>query len=503
MNGLKMDTYVLELKNISKYFPGVKALEEVGFNLKKGEIHALVGENGAGKSTLIKIITGVLQPDEGEIFFHGEKIVFSDPTVAQKNLIAAIYQNPTCFPHLSVTENIFMGHPIVEPRTRRLLWNEMNAEAMRLLKTLGSELNPGSKMGDLSVAQQQMVEIAKALSLDARILIMDEPTAALTSRETEELYEITRTLRKKGTSVVFISHRFEDIYQIADRVTVLRDGKSVGTWNVSEISEGELIKAMVGREISQLFPKSEVPIGDEVLRVEGLSRVGYFADISFSLHEGEILGFSGLVGSGRSEVAQAIFGIHPYDGGKIFVRGKEVPIDSPWKAMEMGIGYLPEDRQLQGLVLPLTITDNITLSTLDRYARKGWLKSRAGHDISQKLFSLLKIKASSIFDKTYSLSGGNQQKVVVGKLLAGELRILIMDEPTKGVDVGAKSAIHKIMSDLAANGFALIMISSEMPEILGMSDSIVVMREGRITRTFSREEANQEKLLTAAVEVGR
>ncbi len=498
-----MNEYVLELKSISKYFPGVKALEKVDFNLKPAEIHALVGENGAGKSTLIKIITGVFQPDEGEIIFHGNTVVFSDPTVSQKNLIAAIYQNPTCFPHLTVTENIFMGHPMVEQRTRRLMWNEMNAEAKRLLQSLGNDLNPVSKMGDLSVAQQQMVEIAKALSLNARILIMDEPTAALTNRETEELYAITRNLSKNGTSVIFISHRFEDIFQIADRVTVFRDGKSIGTWFVSEISEGELIKAMVGREISQLFPKSDVPLGEEVLRVEGLSRVGHFADVSFSLHQGEILGFSGLVGSGRSEVAQAIFGIHPYDSGKIFVRGKEVTIDSPWKAMDQGIGYLPEDRQLQGLILPMTITDNITLSTLDRYARRGWLKSRAGHETSQKLFELLKIKAPSIFDKIYSLSGGNQQKVVVGKLLAGELRILIMDEPTKGVDIGAKSSIHKIMSDLAAEGFALIMISSEMPEILGMSDSIVVMHEGRIMRTFSREDASQEKLLAAAVEVNR
>ncbi|HSV31965.1 MAG TPA: sugar ABC transporter ATP-binding protein [Atribacteraceae bacterium] len=498
-----MNEFVLELKGISKNFPGVKALESVDFNLKPGEIHALVGENGAGKSTLIKIITGVFQPDKGEILFHGKKILISNPTVAQKHLIAAIYQYPTCFPHLTVMENIFMGHPLVEPRSRHLLWKEMRVEAKRLLKSLGTDLNPNLRMGDLSIAQQQMVEIAKALSLNARILIMDEPTAALTKGETEELYAITRRLRNEGTSIIFISHRFEDIYQIAERVTVFRDGKSIGTWPVPEISEAELIKAMVGREINQLFPKSTVPVGKEALRVEGLSRVGYFADISFSLREGEILGFSGLVGSGRSEVAQAIFGIHPSDRGKIFVRGKECTIDSPWKAMELGIGYLPEDRQIQGLVLPLTITDNITLSTLDRYARRGWLKNQAGYKVSQKLFELLKIKAPSIFEKTLALSGGNQQKVVVGKLLAGELHILILDEPTKGVDVGAKSAIHQIMSDLAAEGFALIMISSEMPEILGMSDTIIVMREGRITRTFSREETTQEKLLAAAVEVNR
>lgn len=344
-----------------------------------------------------------------------------------------------------------------------------------------------------------MVEIAKALSQDAKILLMDEPTAALTNRETEELFAITRRLKEAGTSIIFISHRIEDIYKIADRVTIFRDGCYVGTWNISDITRDDLIKLMVGREITRLFPKKQAKIGNEILRVEGLCKTGIFADISFNLHEGEILGLTGLIGSGRSEVAQAIFGIYPADEGKIYIENRAVNIDNPLKAMKLGIGYLPEDRQIQGLVLPFSIMENITLPVIEDFSRRGWLHRSAEYIKAKEMAELLQVKATSVFDKAYSLSGGNQQKVVVAKLLAARLKVLILDEPTKGIDVGSKAAIHEIMSNLACRGFGIIMISSEMPEVLGMSDRILVMHEGRITGEFDRAEATQEKIMEAAI----
>ena len=498
-----MGERILELRGISKFFPGIRALERVDFDLEEGEIHALVGENGAGKSTLIKIITGVHQPDEGEIFWRGQRVTFPNPTVASRYQIAAVYQQPASFPHLTITENIFLSHPFVHPLSRRLRWREMHERAQELLESLGAEIDPLTPVGALSAAQQQIVEIAKALSIHARILIMDEPTAALTRREAEELYRIMMKLKSQGTSIIFISHRFEDIYEVADRVTVLRDGKKVGTWMVRDIAEQDLIRAMVGREITQLFPKAQVTPGKELLRVEGLSRVGYFSNVSFALHAGEILGMSGLVGSGRTEVAHALFGIAPADRGKIFVEGKEVTIRSPMDAIALGIGYLPEDRLQQGLFLPMSITDNITIAVLDELTRRGWLCPEREYEVATKMLELLQIKAPTIFHPVSSLSGGNQQKVVVAKLLAARLRILILDEPTHGVDVGAKAAIHQIMSDLAREGFGILMISSEMPEILGMSDRILVMCEGRVSGILTREEATQEKLMEMAVNIDR
>jgi len=497
--GNNMSDYILELKNITKIFPGVKALDNVQFNLKPGEIHALMGENGAGKSTFIKIITGVHMPEEGEIFVNGEKVVFTNPNEAKAYGIAAIYQHVTSFPDMTVTENIFMGHEYVSPGTKRVLWKKMNNEARELLRSLGSNVEPTARMGTLSVAQQQMVEIAKALSQKAKILIMDEPTAALTRRESEELYNISEKLKKQGTAIIFISHRFEDVYRLADRVTVFRDSKYIGTWDIKEMSQDSLIKAMVGREITQLFPEKKAKIGKEIFRVEGLTKNGVFADISFKLHEGEILGITGLVGAGRTEVAESIFGIQGLDGGKIYVNGRKVKIRSPFHAMKLGIGYLPEDRQKNGLVLQWSISKNITLPTLKKYSLSGFLREVAEYETAKKLAESLEVKATSIFDTAASLSGGNQQKIVVAKLLAADLKIIILDEPTKGVDVGAKAAIYDIMNDLASKGFGIIMISSEMAEVLGMSDSIVVMREGRITRIFDRSEATQEKILEAAM----
>lgn len=494
-----MSEYVLELKGITKKFPGVKALDNVHFKLKRGEIHALMGENGAGKSTFIKVITGVHSQDEGEIFLNGEKVKFSNPNDAQALGIAAIYQHVTNYPDLSVTENIFMGHEKVQKFTGRLLWKEMHEEARKILLSLSSSIDPKTEMGSLSVAQQQIVEIAKAISTHAKIIIMDEPTAALTSRESEELYKIAEKLRDQGASIIFISHRFEDMYRLASQVTVLRDAKYIGSWRVDEISNDDLIVAMVGREITQVFPDRKREIGEKLLEVEGLSKVGYFADISFTLHKGEILGLTGLVGAGRTEVCQSLFGIMPYDKGSIKLNGKKVSIQSPKEAIELGIGYLPEDRQSQGLVLQWSIGRNISLSALSAIGKRGWLNEKKENELAKELAEKVHVKANSIFDLVSSLSGGNQQKVAVAKLLTSDLDIIILDEPTKGVDVGAKSAIYEIINDLAALGYGIIMISSEMSEVIGMSDRIAVMRAGRITRFLNKENVTQEKILEAAM----
>jgi len=491
--------YALELKGITKSFPGVKALDDVYFKLRPGEIHALMGENGAGKSTFIKVITGVHAPDEGEMILNGRKVEFRHPTDAQKAGIAAIYQHVTCYPDLSVTENIFMGHEKIAQGTKRILWREMHEEAGRLLKELGAGFSPKTLMGALSVAEQQIVEIAKALSLDAKIIIMDEPTAALTQNESEELYRITERLRDQGKSIIFISHRFEDMYRLASVVTVFRDSKYIGTWNVNEISNHDLIIAMVGREISQLFPKKRVAVGEELLRVEGLGLTGYYADVSFTLRRGEILGLTGLVGAGRTEVCQSLFGITRPDKGRIFLKGKEIRIRSPREAMRYGIGYLPEDRQKQGLVLQWAIGRNITLSTLEKVSGKGMLHTRKELDIARTLAEKVGVKAGSVFDLVGSLSGGNQQKVVFAKLLTADLDVMILDEPTKGVDVGAKSAIYEIIGDLAGAGYGIVLVSSEMPEIIGMCDRVAVMREGRFTAMLDREGLTQEAILEAAM----
>ncbi len=490
---------MLELKGITKTFPGVTALDHVQFQLKPGEIHALMGENGAGKSTFIKVITGVHQPDAGTIFLNGQEVEIRNPKEAKARGIAAIYQHVTCYPDLSVTENIFMGHEKVQKGTKRIRWKEMHEEANLLLKELGAKFDSKATMGTLSVAEQQIVEIAKALSTNAKIIIMDEPTAALTRNESEELYRITEKLRDHGTSIIFISHRFEDMYRLASKVTVFRDAKYIGTWGISEISNENLIVAMVGREIKQLFPKLEAKIGEEVLRVESLGRTGFFADISFYLRKGEILGLTGLVGAGRSEVCQALFGIAPADKGRIFINGKETRIADPLDAMKQGIGYLPEDRQQQGLILSWGIDKNITLPALARLSNKGWVNRKKETELASNLSKKVNVKTPSIFNLVSSLSGGNQQKVAVAKLLTSDLNIIILDEPTKGVDVGAKSAIYEIISGLARQGYAIIMVSSEMPEVLGMSDRILVMREGRQTAELEKSSATQEAILEAAM----
>ena len=488
---------ILQLSGITKIFPGVKALNNVQFDLKAGEIHALMGENGAGKSTFIKVIMGVHQAEEGEMFLYGEKVNFKNTMEAQKAGIAAIYQHVTAYPHLTVAENIFVGH--LKKKHGVVQWKEMHAEADKLLKELNADFDSRELMGNLSVAQQQMVEIAKALSLNAKIIIMDEPTAALTKRESEELYRITRKLRDEGVAIIFISHRFEDMYALATRVTVFRDAQYIGTYDVDKITNADLIKAMVGREINELFPKPDVEIGEEILRVEGLCRTGYFKDVCFNVHKGEILGLTGLVGARRTEVVQTIFGVEKLNSGKIYLNGQEVKIKCAADAMNLGIGLLPENRQIEGLILDWGIGRNITLTELKHYVHKLFIDEKEENETSKDLAESVDTKAVTVFDKASSLSGGNQQKVVVAKALGSDFKVLILDEPTKGVDVGAKAAIYEIMGELAQQGYAIIMISSEMPEILGMCDRIVVMCEGRVTGELSRDEATQEKILELAM----
>jgi len=458
-----------------------------------------MGENGAGKSTFIKIITGVHEPDSGEITLKGETIEFKHPVDAQRHGIAAIYQHVTCYPDLSVAENIFMGHEKTKRITGRIDWKEMYNQAQALLDRLDAKFSSRSRMGDLSVARQQIVEIAKALSTEADIIIMDEPTAALTQHESEELYLIIKGLRDAGASTIFISHRLEDIYRLADRVTVFRDARYIGTWETEELTQDKLMVAMVGREITQMFPKRQIHLGEELLRLENLSRTGYFRDVSFDVRRGEIVALIGLVGAGRTEICESIYGIAPSDSGTIVVNGQAVEITNPVQALNLGIGYLPEDRQMQGLVLQWSIDKNITLPSLGNFAKGIWLDERKEREIAGKLAEKLEVKTPDVFTLVSSLSGGNQQKVVVAKILTNDLKVIILDEPTKGVDIGAKAAIYEIVGELAEQGYGILFVSSEMPEVLGLSDRIVVMKEGRMTAFLNTAEATQEEIFNAAM----
>ena len=491
-----MSEYILELNDITKIFPGVKALDKVRFNLKAGEIHALVGENGAGKSTFIKTLTGVHQPDGGEIILNGEKVVMSDPIVAQKYGIAAIYQHAASYPDLSVAENIFIGH---EFKTGPFInWNKANKEAKKLLDAVGADFSPTVSVGSLSVAQPQLVELAKARSLNAKILIMDEPTAALSRRESEDLYAISRKLRDQGTAIILISHRFEDIYGLADRVTVFRDAQYIGTWDMP-VDEHMLVHHMVGREITQLFPKKKTEVGEELLRVENLSRTGFYKNVNLNIHAGEIVGLTGLVGAGRTEVVESVFGITKADSGDVYFQGEKITGISPIEAMKKGIGLLPEDRQKQALLLSWSINYNISLSVLEKCLYGIFLNKSKEYSFSDDLKALLAVKAPDSHTHTGALSGGNQQKVVVAKQLAADPKLIILDEPTKGVDVGSKAQIYEIMSDLASKGMGILMISSEMPEVMNMSDRIYVMSEGKISAEFKAEGLTQDTILKAAM----
>ena len=490
---------MLNIDGVSKIFPGIKALDDVHFTLKKGEIHALIGENGAGKSTFIKVLTGVHQPDSGTLTLKGRSIVMSDPLVARRHGIAAIYQHLAAYPHLSVAENIFMCNEQRAGQSPVISWKQTHRKARELLDSLGSTISTSAIMGELSVAQQQIVEIAKALSQEADILIMDEPTAALSKKESEELYAIARRLRDKGTSIILISHRFEDVYSLADRVTVLRDGRYIGTWDIQDTDEGMLVNHMVGRSIDQFFPQKTAPIGEELLKVDSISRLGHFKDVSFTLHAGEILGLTGLVGAGRTEVVEAICGVTKPDSGSVTLLGRDVHFNRPGQALAEGLALLPEDRQKQGLLLPWSIEDNITLSNLKTCRSHRFISRKTIQDKAEQTIKRLNIKARSGKDTADSLSGGNQQKVVLGKLLDANARVMVMDEPTKGVDVGSKAAIYQIMCELALQGFGILMVSSEMPEVLAMCDRAVVMRQGRVSAIIDRADFSPEGILKAGM----
>jgi len=496
-----MTDALLQLSGINKYFPGVHALKDAEFNVRRGEVHALLGENGAGKSTMIKIISGVHKPDTGDMVLAGQHVSFNNPREAQNAGIATIYQELGLYPELTVAENIFMGHAPMKNwgLFKTIDWDTMQQRAEALLGELNiHNLDVGAKVGTLNVGNRQRVEIAKALSLDAQILIMDEPTAALTESDVEQLFSIVRLLRERGVSIVYISHRLNEVFELADRVTVLRDGQYIGTQDVADTTERDLISMMVGRTIDNLFPKQESEIGEVVLEIRNLHRPPLTNNISFKVHAGEIVGIAGLVGSGRSETAQVIFGVLPAESGEIWVNGQKVNINHPSEAVEHGIGYVPEDRGHQGLVKEMTIRENTSMAVLDSVSVNTFINRAKERLLANDSIDQLNIRATGSEQIVNKLSGGNQQKVVVSKWLASNPKILIMDEPTRGVDVGAKSEIHRLMSQLVAEeGLAILMISSELPEVLGMSDRVLVMREGHLVGEFTREEATQEVVATA------
>ena len=494
-----MNENILELKKISKGFSGVEVLHEVSFSLRPGEVHALLGENGAGKSTLMKIITGVHHPDGGEILLNGIPVHFGDTRESQQAGIAAIYQELSLFPDLDVAENIFIGR---QPVTLggRIDWRKLYAEADKLLASLGVHLELKQKARNLSIAQQQMVEIARAFSINARILIMDEPTSSLTLKEAADLFRLVRRLKDDGAAIIFISHRLEELFELSDRVTVLRDGAYVDTRPVKDVTRDDLIRMMVGRTITEMFPKQDVQAGNVVLQVDHLTRDGAFRDVSFDLREGEILGMAGLIGAGRTNVARSLFGVEPPTSGTIRLDGREIRITSPQQAIGLGLAYVPEDRQLHGLIPPMNITTNIGLPMLQVYSRRGWLRNKVERSAAFNAARQMEVRANNIWQNARELSGGNQQKVVLAKWLSTKPRILILDEPTRGIDVGTKAAVHALMSKLASEGLAILMISSELPEVLGMSDRIIVMHEGYMTGHFTRAEATQEKIISAATQ---
>jgi ribose transport system ATP-binding protein len=461
-------------------------------------VHVLLGENGAGKSTLMKILSGAYQKDGGRVLLDGREVEIRSPRHARALGVSIIYQELNLIPHLSAAENIFLGR---EPASLPGLVDRraMREEARRILTGLGAEFDPRRPVKELSVAGRQMVEIAKAVSLDARILIMDEPTSALTEREIRELFARIRRLKAEGAAIIYISHRLEELFEIGDRVTVLRDGRRVATRDIRDVAKPELIRLMVNRELTQQFPKVSAPRGREVLRVEQLTRHGALEDISFSLFEGEVLGIAGLLGSGRTELARVLFGLDRADSGGIHLKGKPQRITSPRRAINLGLGFLTEDRKTQGLVLPLSVQENICLPSIERFSRLGVMRPDEETRAAGQYIRDLRIKAAGPRHKVVYLSGGNQQKVVLGKWLCARGDILIFDEPTRGIDVGSKAEIYQLMNQLTAAGVAVIMISSELPEILGMSDRILVMHRGRISGEFAAAEATQEKILHCAL----
>jgi rhamnose transport system ATP-binding protein len=488
---------VLALEDVSKSFGAVAALRGAHLELRSGEAHALVGENGAGKSTLVKILAGVHGPDTGRVLLDGQPIELHSPASARAAGIAVIYQEPTLFPDLSVAENIFMGRQPLSGG-RRIDRKALAARCKELFDRLGVRMDPNRPARGLSIADQQMIEIAKALSFDARVLVMDEPTAALSGVEVERLFAVARSLRSHGAAVLFISHRFDEVFDLCDRITVMRDGQWVSTDLAADLTVDQVVRRMVGREVSSLFPKLDVEAGDVVLEVRGLTRRGVFSDVSFDVRAGEIVALAGLVGAGRSEVVRAVFGVDEYDAGSVTVHGRPLKPGSPAAAMAAGIALVPEDRRQQGLVMELSVERNATLTRRWKLAKAGWLSSRAERATASEWSEKLQVKAGKLSDPVSTLSGGNQQKVVLAKWLSTEPTVLIVDEPTRGIDVGTKAEVHRLLSQLAADGLAVVMVSSELPEVLGMADRVLVMHEGRLVDDIPRARADEDSVMLAA-----
>ncbi len=488
---------ILTLSGISKSFPGVRALSGVALELYSGQVTALVGENGAGKSTVVKILTGIYQPDAGQITIAGQPVHFPSADAASRAGVTAIHQETVLFDELTVAENIFIGHA---PRTRMGLidWAAMNRNATTLLARIGAALDPTIRLRDLGIANKHLVAIARALSIDARVVVMDEPTAALSHKEIHELYDLVDRLKAEGKAILFISHKFDEIFRIADRYTVFRDGQLIGAGQIASVTESALVTMMVGRPVNQIFPKRHPGHGKPVLTVAGYSHPTEFEDINFTLHEGEILGFYGLVGAGRSEFMQSLFGITKPARGVCRIDGEIAVIRSTADAISRGVVYVPEDRGTQGTVKGLPIFQNVTLPSLSRTSRSGFLRLAEEFALARDYTKRLDLRAASLDQDVGLLSGGNQQKVVIAKWLATKPRVIILDEPTKGIDIGSKAAVHEFMAELAAQGLAVIMVSSEIPEVLGMSDRVIVMREGRMVAEYAKGDMTPERLVRAA-----
>ena len=487
----------IEMRGIHKSFGSNQVLKDAGFLLKDGEVHALMGENGAGKSTLMKILTGVYTKDAGTIYVDGQEVSYKNPQEAEKAGIVFIYQELNVLFDLTVEENLFMGKEITK-KFGICDKKAMRAKAQEIMDRMGVKIPVNAVMSDLSVGQQQMVEICKALMVDAKVIIMDEPTAALTQSETEALFEVMNSLRKKGVSIVYISHRMEEIFELCDRITILRDGSYIGTEYIKDITMDDVVQMMIGREIGERFPKRDCPIGEEVLRVEDLTHEKFFRNVNFSVRAGEVLGVSGLMGAGRTEIMQAIFGNLPVLGGKIYIEGKEVSVTNPRQAIAAGIGFITEDRKTEGLLLEKSIAENIELANLGKVSDKSVLSKKKGAELVKRGIEEFRIKCFGPEHECGNLSGGNQQKVVLAKWIYTDPKILILDEPTRGVYIGAKKEIYSVINELAAKGVAVIMVSSELPEVLGMSDRIMVVHEGRVTGIINGADADQAKVMTLA-----
>ena len=487
----------IEMKGIDKAFGSNQVLNQAGFELRDGEVHALMGENGAGKSTLMKILTGVYTRDAGTVKVDGKEVEYKNPQEAERAGIVFIYQELNVMFDLTVEENLFLGREI-KKGFGVCDKKAMRKKAREVLEMMGVSIDPGELMANLSVGQQQMIEICKALMVDAKVIIMDEPTAALTQSETEALFQVIQSLRKKGVSMVYISHRMEEIFELCDRITVLRDGQYIGVKNIPETNMNEIVKMMIGREIGERYPSRQITLGKEVIKVTGLTKKGVFHDVNFSVRAGEVLGVSGLMGAGRTEIMQAIFGNLPYEEGTIEIEGKKVTIKNPSQAIANGIGFITEDRKTEGLMLEKSIRENVSLCNLNIISKHAVLGKGDEKKLSQRAIEDLHIKCFNAEHESGNLSGGNQQKVVLAKWIFTSPKILILDEPTRGVDIGAKKEIYQIINKLAGQGVAVIMVSSELPEVLGMSDRIMVVREGEIRGILSHAEANQENIMTLA-----